>query len=547
MSVEIFDSLVRLTMVGSVAILVVLALRGVLRRMFGAQLAYASWSLVPAMTAVMLLPAPTRPIESFVGVAHIAAAASAAQAPIPEAFDLRPLLMSAWLLGALVTAAAFALQQRSYLRGLGRLKPFDGVRIVQSESDLGGPALVGAWRPRIVLPADFGLRYTDAERELILAHERVHLRRGDAWINAIVAAVRCLNWFNPLLHYAAVKFRFDQELACDAAVIARFPEARRRYAGAMLKVQLAGRPREELRLPVGCRWPSDQNLKERIVMLKQSWPGRAARVAGLSLVAGATLLFAYVAWASQSPKPRTSAEQPRQVESNLRIDVGGRIGRPVRIINPVGQSFEIADDDPASPWRATLTTTAVDDGNIALDASIHRGERVLGAASVVAVPGEPFSMAVDGRDQAASYRIEGTVVFVDPAKQVQVAPVAAGEPDTAGVTYRSLSAPIYPSEALKQRIEGQVFVGVSVAVDGSVKEAHVDRIEPASATVLGEAAVSAVKSWRFNPARAGGKPVSGKALVPVEFSLNKTSMPQRSPSPSGALETIFIVAPPKGG
>src|SRR5690606_17264510 len=127
------------------------------------------------------------------------------------------------------------------------------------------------------------------ERALILAHEEVHRRRGDAWINGFAAALQALNWFNPLLHHAVGRFRLDQELACDAAVIARFPEARRHYADAMLKAQLAGQPRQELWLPVGCTWPSRPTLKERILMLKRSRPPRRTRIAGLVLVAGAAL------------------------------------------------------------------------------------------------------------------------------------------------------------------------------------------------------------------------------------------------------------------
>ncbi|MBO9664269.1 MAG: TonB family protein [Dokdonella sp.] len=527
--------------------LVVLLGRRFLRRAFGAQLVYLSWLLVPVTTAVVLLPAPMQLVPNVGAVVRLAASAAAAASPPTASFDPRPSLLLVWLSGVLLTAIWFAAQQRRYLRGLGRLRPLDGVRLVQSESDLGGPALVGAWRPRIVLPADFEGRYTSAERELILVHERVHLRRGDAAINAFVAALRCLNWFNPLIHYAAATFRLDQELACDAAVIARFPEARRRYADAMLKVQLAGQPRQELRLPVGCRWPSDRNLKERIIMLKQSRPRRAVRIAGLSLVAGATLLCAYAAWASQSPRPQASAERPRQVESRLRIDVGDRIGKPVRIINPVDQSFEIADDDPTSPWRATLTATAVADGNLSLAASIYRGERALGAASVVAVPGESFSVAVDGRGDPAGYRIEGTMAFVDPAEQAQAAPAAASEPATVGVTYRALNAPTYPAEALARRIEGRVLVAVAVSADGALQDARVDRIEPPGAAILGDAAVGTVKSWRFNPARKDGKPIAGKALVPIEFSLHGPPAAQPAAIAPGALDAIFVAAPEGSG
>jgi beta-lactamase regulating signal transducer with metallopeptidase domain len=292
-NLDAFDTLVRVTLAGSAAILAVLLARRALRQRFGALVAYVAWTLVPAAVAAMLLPAPTHPVVALDGLVRVAPLQAASAAVVADALDPRIALFALWLAGALLAAAWFAQQQRRYLRSLGRLHAREGARIVQSDSEFAGPALVGAWRPRIVLPSDFDRRYDARERELILAHERVHFVRGDAWVNAFVVALRSLNWFNPILHYAAAKFRIDQELACDAAVVARFPEARRQYADAMLKVQLAGQPRQELRLPVGCRWPSDRTLKERILMLKHSRPTRATRVVGLCLVAGVTLAFAW--------------------------------------------------------------------------------------------------------------------------------------------------------------------------------------------------------------------------------------------------------------
>jgi beta-lactamase regulating signal transducer with metallopeptidase domain len=306
-NLDAFDTLVRVTLAGSAAILAVLIARRALRRRFGALVAYVAWTLVPAAVAAMLLPAPTHPVVALAGLVRVAPLQAASAAVVADALDPRIALFALWLAGALLAAAWFAQQQRRYLRSLGRLHAREGARIVQSDSEFAGPALVGAWRPRIVLPSDFDRRYDARERELILAHERVHFVRGDAWVNAFVVALRSLNWFNPLLHYAAAKFRIDQELACDAAVVARFPEARRQYADAMLKVQLAGQPRQELRLPVGCRWPSDQTLKERILMLKQSRPTRATRIVGFALVALLGLCGTYAAWATQAPRPPTTS------------------------------------------------------------------------------------------------------------------------------------------------------------------------------------------------------------------------------------------------
>src|SRR5690606_7920983 len=171
------------------------------------------------------------------------------------------------------------------------------------------PAVVGALRPRIVLPVDFEARFGREDATLVLAHERAHVARGDTRANLVAVAVRCLQWFNPLLHIAARSFRLDQELACDAAVVARHPHARRRYAGAMLNVQLAVPG-----LPVGCHWQSSQSLKERILMLKQTPPGPARRQAGLIAIGLLLGTCSYAAWAvrpaAPPAPPAPSAEAP---------------------------------------------------------------------------------------------------------------------------------------------------------------------------------------------------------------------------------------------
>lgn len=316
MSSDVLAGLLAATLAGSLAILVVLILRVPARRGFGAQAAYAAWIVVPVLAVAALLPGPAAPALTFIAMAPVHAFVDAA-APLREAmrgeaddaFDVVPALLALWAFGAVLMAVVFMLQQRRYRASLGRLSRFVGGRpIFRSSSNEAGPALVGAWRPRIVLPADFYERFAPMERELILAHESVHLARWDARINALVAAVRCLNWFNPLVHIAAAKLRQDQELACDAAVIADFPEARRCYADAMLKTQLTEQVRQELHLPVGCRWSPVQSLKERIIMLKQPLPTRGRRVVGFLFTAVLCTAGAYVVWQAQPARAATQAQ-----------------------------------------------------------------------------------------------------------------------------------------------------------------------------------------------------------------------------------------------
>jgi bla regulator protein BlaR1 len=155
----------------------------------------------------------------------------------------------------LLAAARQIAQQRAYLRRMGVSARRDGIAYADSPDP--GPALVGLWRPLIVVPSDFDRRYTATERELILAHERTHARRRDPLANAVCAALRCLNWFNPLVHIAERLMRIDQELACDAEVVRRHPNSRRSYADVMLKTQLSASD-----APFACQWQSNHPLKD---------------------------------------------------------------------------------------------------------------------------------------------------------------------------------------------------------------------------------------------------------------------------------------------
>ena len=87
----------------------------------------------------------------------------------------------------------------------------------------------------MVVPSDYGLRFTSAERDLFRLHERTHIDRQHPRDHRWIAAHLLLGWFNPLIHLAARCARLDQELACDAIVIEARPRQKRLYAETLLK------------------------------------------------------------------------------------------------------------------------------------------------------------------------------------------------------------------------------------------------------------------------------------------------------------------------
>ncbi|MBI2875511.1 MAG: TonB family protein [Candidatus Tectomicrobia bacterium] len=83
--------------------------------------------------------------------------------------------------------------------------------------------------------------------------------------------------------------------------------------------------------------------------------------------------------------------------------------------------------------------------------------------------------------------------------------------------YRENDRPIYPRLAQLKGYEGKVLLEVEVRADGRVGGVVIK--ESSNHKVLDEAALKAVRKWRYSPARRGGTPVASRVLVPIYFEL----------------------------
>lgn len=314
MAADLLLALGWISLVFSIAVVLVFLLRPGIRRWAGARVTCALWLIPVVATISSLLPAPIAPRLSEPGRIVFAAAEPAVQAIVnlpvrlsavpagDAAFDVSTWLAGTWCIGLALSIGLLTWRQRRFSSSIAPLRRDVrlGVTVFVSDTTAGGPALVGVFRPRLVVPADFDTRFTHAEQVLVLAHEQMHLQRADPILNALVAMVRCAFWFNPLAHLAARAIRFDQELACDEATLARQPDMRLPYANAMLKTQVPS-----LALPLGCAWPSRRShpFNQRIAMLTRTFSA-SRRAAGTAITAVLLSFSAYTAWASQ---PRSAS------------------------------------------------------------------------------------------------------------------------------------------------------------------------------------------------------------------------------------------------
>ncbi|UZW59774.1 TonB family protein [Lysobacter enzymogenes] len=390
--------LARAAVAAGAAALAVTILRRPLRVAFGAGAAYAGWSLVPAASIATLLPAPQAYIGALPALtvwAPLAAAPDGRGADTASAWWL-----AAWAFGALATAAWMGARQWRFQRGLARARlRADG--LLQAPHRAGLPAAFGLLRPRIAVPADFDSAYSERERGLMLAHERAHIAGGDLWAGAAVAALRCLLWFQPLLHLCARSFHHDQELACDERVMRAHPGARRAYAEALLKTQLAPGP-----APLSCHWGQVHPLKERIMMLSKNSAARGRRVAGAVSICALVLSGAAAAWAAQ---PQAALAAAGAAKAAAATEVGyGRLSPPQwpqgsRNGGRVMLELEVAVDGRVSDLRLKRSSGHAELDQAAMDAARNWSftPRTVGGRPVASWVRVPVDFEPDTQSPAA--------------------------------------------------------------------------------------------------------------------------------------------------
>ncbi len=121
------------------------------------------------------------------------------------------------------------------------------------------------------------------------------------------------------------------------------------------------------------------------------------------------------------------------------------------------------------------------------------------AAKATRANGSGVQSATPGQVQRAS--------AVEPANIVELAPeVAEGS-----LLHRV--EPEYPEEARQQGIQGAVVLEVRIGRDGAIQDVKLVSGQP----LLADAAIAAVKQWRFKPRMVKGRPVEMQTRVTLNF------------------------------
>jgi len=352
---------------------------------------------------------------------------------------------------------------------------------VRQSANIVTPLLIGWIKPVVLLPMGICSQLPVAQLELILAHEFAHVRRFDAWANAIQLLIETLLFYNPAVQWVGRRLREDREVCCDELVTGTGGEPLT-YARALLALAELRSANSRSNLALAA---SGGQLLGRIEQLlgvapnDQRAPGSlwsslllasAPLVAALLLALAAQAMHGKDLVALSPAAPSRSALIPSLPSLSLVID-------DVRPVFRLGAALDpsLLVESEASNLGSTRGRT--EGARLGRVVEVDRGdEAILSAAPMNA------------------RSLDATKPAETPAKPISAAPTA--------LRVLSLSAPEYPSQFVSRGIEGSAEL--SFLVSGQGKAVDI-RIVSATRPAFANAAVAALRNWRFDPAQAGGR------------------------------------------
>ncbi len=135
--------------------------------------------------------------------------------------------------------------------------------------------VIGCLRPKIYLPENI----TPNEEEIVVMHEQQHIKSRHTYAKLLAFTALCLHWFNPLVWLAYSLFEKDMEMACDEAVIRQLGhKAKADYSQALLSISIKTGNTRYLRLAF-----SENEVKERVVNIMNIKELSAGKIIGCTL------------------------------------------------------------------------------------------------------------------------------------------------------------------------------------------------------------------------------------------------------------------------
>jgi beta-lactamase regulating signal transducer with metallopeptidase domain/uncharacterized GH25 family protein len=317
------------------------------------------------------------------------------------------------------------------------------VRVVVTAETI-GPAVTGVFRPVVILPQGMLAEMRSDQIRPLLAHELIHIRRGDVMFGLLQSVAQALLWFHPLVWWANRQASNAVEHCCDEEAIAGLEYPPASYARSLLDaVQFTGDLHAIPTFPgIGPRTRLARRL-ESIMKRKSEFRRRMPAGFWVLLVALCALILPGHAWVTgQTTSGQTTSASSGEITKGDNAQTGTTI---------VGQVL----DSTGKPARG-----------VAVYAFVRSPTREQWSG--------PAHRLAEGRtDDSGKFRLVGPAIFLPRDVMLTVAAYQAGS----ALAWKQLDIGPNTYEATlqfqkEQPIEVQVKDGDGKPVVGAKLELH---------------------------------------------------------------------------
>jgi TonB family protein len=418
------------------------------------------------------------------------------------------------------------------------------------------PVTFGLLRPVVLLPETLRDRSPEIRRAVV-AHELVHVKRRDwTWL-VVEEIVVCLLWFHPAVWWLVSRIQLAREEVVDELAIL-VTGRRKAYVEALLAFADSTSV-----LPIAA-FARRRHLFRRIALVSKEDVMSSRRI--VASCAAMALVVVTGSWFTVAAFPLRAAAVLQQQSGPGPLE---RRARTVTPENPIPR--RVQHEVPLMPDIPGVTGAT-----LVVQVTLDELGRVAEARAIeIAVKGTNFNVGFSGNDLASQFERSGSGMPAEAAAAMRQALPAfvqsalvsvrgsrydppAEAPLTFSLPVRIGAAPeimafqpagnaprgqhtstptddnamrvgggikppmkmrdvrpVYPAIAREANVSGVVILEIRIGSDGSVEDARVLRSIP----LLDQAALDAVKQWKFKPTLLNGQPVPIFMTTTINFAL----------------------------
>ncbi len=318
-----------------------------------------------------------------------------------------------------------------------------------------------------------------AQKEVILNHEKVHVKQMHSLDVICFEIFAIINWFNPVIYFYRSAIKHIHEFIADEIAVKTMPD-KASYATLLLSYQLQVKPHI-----LTNNFFNHNLLKRRINMLVQTKSTKKALLKyGLSLP-----LFLMVILLSSA----AINDNKTVLKLSESITPSGNLSR---VVEPIITNIIPAEKLPKTSAKNKSLTKKN-------SLNTQRKNELINATATESIITKPVDTTTTDNNEVFT-NVEGLPSF----------------PGGLSAWGKFLGTNIkYPAEERKKGIEGRVIVNMIIEEDGSLSNIKVVRGENQN---FNEEALRVVKmSPKWQPGIQNGKNVNTNFTTPINFSLGK--------------------------